>query len=149
MNKTFNFPIYLFICNLYISFRVYRSCHRKCSMKKGVLKNFAKITRKRLCQSLYFNKVATLSKKRFWHKCFPVNFVKFLRAPIFIEHFWWLLLDSFISKYVNSHAFSGCHPHFRKLTPPLPSKKFFCLISPSFIASHPPKNHFAGNISGY
>ena len=25
-------------------------------------------------------------KKRFWHRCFPVNFVKFLRTPFFIEH---------------------------------------------------------------
>ena len=24
---------------------------------------------------------ATLLKKRLWHKCFPVNFVKFLRIP--------------------------------------------------------------------
>ena len=24
--------------------------------------------------------------------CFPVNFVKFLRTPFFIEHLWWLLL---------------------------------------------------------
>ena len=26
------------------------------------------------------------------HSCFPVNFVKFLRTPFFIEHLWWLLL---------------------------------------------------------
>ena len=24
---------------------------------------------------------ATLLKKRFWHRCFPVNFAKFLRIP--------------------------------------------------------------------
>ena len=40
-----------------------------------------------MCQSLFFNKVvglspATLSKKRLWHRCFPVNFVKFLRTPL-------------------------------------------------------------------
>ena len=28
-----------------------------------------------------FNKVATLLKKRLWHRCFPVNFAKFSRAP--------------------------------------------------------------------
>ena len=33
-----------------------------------------------------------LYKKRDWHRCFPVNFVKFLRTPFFKEHFWWLLL---------------------------------------------------------
>ena len=34
---------------------------------------------------------ATLSKKRLWHRCFPVTFVKFLKTPFFIEHLWWLL----------------------------------------------------------
>ena len=28
----------------------------------------------------------TLFKKRLWHRCFPVNFVKFLRTPFFIDH---------------------------------------------------------------
>ena len=55
-------------------------------MKKGVLKYFAKFTRKHLCQCLFFNKVSglrpvTLLKKRLWHRCFPVNFAKFLRTP--------------------------------------------------------------------
>ena len=55
-------------------------------MKKGVLKNFAKFTGKHLWQSLFYNKVAgltpaTLLKKRLWHRCFPVDFVKFLRTP--------------------------------------------------------------------
>ena len=48
---------------------IYRSSHQMCSMKKGVLRNFAKFTGKLLCQSLFFNKVAglmpaTLLKKR-------------------------------------------------------------------------------------
>ena len=45
--------------------------------KKGVLKNFAKFTGKNQCESLFFNKVVGL-KKRPWHRCFPVNFAKFL-----------------------------------------------------------------------
>ena len=54
--------------------------------KKGALKNFAKCTRKHLCQSLFFNKSAglrpaTLLKKRLWYRCFPVNFAKFSRTP--------------------------------------------------------------------
>ena len=58
---------------------------QRCSVKKGILRNFAKFTGKHLCQSLFLNKVAvlgpeTLFKKRLWHRCcFPVNFVKFLR----------------------------------------------------------------------
>ena len=40
-----------------------------------------------MCQNFYFDKVAglqagTLFRKGFQHKCFPVNFVKFLRRPI-------------------------------------------------------------------
>ena len=35
---------------------------------------------------------ATLLKKRLWHRCFPVNFVKFLRTPFLTEHLRWLLL---------------------------------------------------------
>ena len=62
-----------------------RRSHRRCSVKKGVLKNFAKFTRKHLRQSLLFNKVAglrsaTLFKKRLWRRCFPMNFPKFLRT---------------------------------------------------------------------
>ena len=31
-------------------------------------------------------------KKALWHKCFPVNFAKFLRTPFLIKHLRWLLL---------------------------------------------------------
>ena len=44
--------------------------------------NFAKFTGNHLCQSLFFTKVAALSKKRLWHRCFPVNFAKFLGTPL-------------------------------------------------------------------
>ena len=33
-------------------------------------------------------------KKRYWHKCFHVNFAKFLRTPFLAEHLWWLLPGS-------------------------------------------------------
>ena len=72
---------------------------QRCSIKKVFLKNFSKLTRKHLRRSLFLNKIAGLRllillKKRLWHKCFPVNFVKYLRIPIFIEHLWWLLLQN-------------------------------------------------------
>ena len=35
--------------------------------KKGVLRNIGKLTGKYLCQSLFFNKVAGLCKKRDWY----------------------------------------------------------------------------------
>ena len=64
--------------------------------KKGVLKNFTKFTGKHQCQSLFSINLGlrptTLLKKKHWHRCFPVNFVKFLRAPVYIEHVWSLLL---------------------------------------------------------
>ena len=75
-----------------------RSSHQRCSMKKGVLRNFAKFTGKYLCQSLFFNKVAglrpaTLLKNRLWHRCFPVNFAKFLRTPFLQNNSGRLLLE--------------------------------------------------------
>ena len=74
-----------------------RSSRPEVFLKKGVLRNFTKFTRKHLCLSLFFNKVAsfspaTLLKNRLWYGCFPVNFVKFLKTSFYIEHFWWLLL---------------------------------------------------------
>ena len=55
-------------------------------MKKLFFINFAKLTGKYLCCSLFLNKVAglrpvTLLKKRLRHRCFPVNFPK-----KFLEH---------------------------------------------------------------
>ena len=75
--------------------------------RKDVLRNFAKLTGKRLCQSLFFNKAASLRpapslKKRLWHRCFPENFAKFLRTPFFIEHLWWLFL-----KVISDHTKSA------------------------------------------
>ena len=65
---------------------LFGSRHRRCSVKKCVLRNFAKFIGKDLCQSLSFKKVAglrpvTLLKKRLWHRRFRVNFGKFLGTP--------------------------------------------------------------------
>ena len=45
---------------LYQQMTFFRSSHQRCSVKKGVLWNFAKFTGKHLWQSLFFNKVAGL-----------------------------------------------------------------------------------------
>ena len=73
----------------------YRCSHQWCSMQKGVLRNFTKFIGKHMCQGLFFNKVAGLKtpmpevlKKRVLHRCFLVNFVKFLRIPFLTEHIW-------------------------------------------------------------
>ena len=59
-----------------------RSSHPKYSFKKGVLKNFKKLTGKNLCRRLFLVKLQawTLLKKRLRRRYFPVNFEKFLRT---------------------------------------------------------------------
>ena len=64
-----HFPQNMFIC---------RSSRQEVFSEKDVLINFAKFTGKHLCQSLFF-------EESLWRKCFPVNFVKFLRTP-FLEN---------------------------------------------------------------
>ena len=58
----------------------------RCSWKRYCYK-FHKIHKKNLCQSLFFNKVADQAcnfiKKRLWHRCFPVNFAKFLKTSFY------------------------------------------------------------------
>ena len=52
-----------------IPVRSKKSSHWRWSVRKDVLRNFAKFTRKHLCPS-----------QRPWHRCFSVNFEKFLRT---------------------------------------------------------------------
>ena len=77
------------LCSL--SMPLFRSSRPGLFCRKGALRNFAKFTGKHLYQSLFFDKVAglrpaTLLKRRVWHRCFPVNFRKFLRTPFFNCH---------------------------------------------------------------
>ena len=79
------------------SYVFFEMLYRKCSLKKVILRSFAKITRKHMCQSLLFNEVAglkpaTLLKKRLCYRCFVVNFAKFLRTPFSQNTSGWLLL---------------------------------------------------------
>ena len=76
--------------------RILRCSHWMC-YNKGILKLFAKFTRKDPCRSLLFNKLAglgraTFLKKRLQHRSFAVNFAKFLRTPflrtVLGEYFW-------------------------------------------------------------
>ena len=58
---------------------MFRSSQRRCSVTKGVLRNFPKFTGKCLRQSFFFNKVAELStailsKKRLWRRRFSCEF---------------------------------------------------------------------------
>ena len=83
----------------------YRSSRPDVFCKKSVLRSFAKFTGKYMCQSLFFNKVtglrpATLFKKKLWHRCFSVNFLKFLR-----RHFLQNTFERLILKENNLHNF--------------------------------------------
>ena len=67
-----------------------RSSDRRCSLKKGVLRNFAKFTGKHLCQSLFFNKVETCNfiKKETLAKVFLYKFCKIPKNTFFTGHLW-------------------------------------------------------------
>ena len=54
---------------------IFRSSRQEVFCKKDALKNFAKFTRKYLCQ-----RRTTLFKKRLQRRFFPVNFANFLRT---------------------------------------------------------------------
>ena len=65
---------------------ILRSSHRRCSIKKPILKHFVIITVKHLCRSLFFNKVAghqacNFIKKRLQHRYYA-NIRKFIRRTI-------------------------------------------------------------------
>ena len=50
-----------------------------------------------------FNKVvglrcSILLKKSLWHRCFPVDFAKFLKTPFSTEDLQWLLLEDIIRR---------------------------------------------------
>ena len=62
---------------------------QKCTIKKGVLRNFVKFKGKHLCLSLSLDKVACLKLRR---SCFSENTARFLRTPFFKEHICWLIL---------------------------------------------------------
>ena len=58
-------------------------------LKKVCLK-ISQSSQENTCARVSF--LITLLKKRLWHRCFPVNFVKFLRTPFLTELLRWLLL---------------------------------------------------------
>ena len=64
---------------------------QRCSVKKVFLNISENVLKKTCTRASFFNFI----KKRLWHRCFLVNFVKFLGTTIFIEHLWLLLLLCF------------------------------------------------------
>ena len=72
----------------------------KNSSLKTLLKAAVKIEVQRC--SIKGVRPATLLKKRLWHRCFPVNFAKFLRTSFIIDHLWSLLLSLYINCWITS-----------------------------------------------
>ena len=58
--------------------------HWRCSIKKAVLKNLGKFTRKQLCWSLFLNLNPSCNFiiKSLQHRCFPAYNAKFVRIPL-------------------------------------------------------------------
>ena len=82
-----------------------RSSHQRCSMKKGILRNFAKFTGKHLCQSLFFNKVAGLRPatllKRSLAQVFSCEYCETSKNTFFTKHLW-----TTASKVSKTHLFA-------------------------------------------
>ena len=79
---------------------LFRSGHHRCSIKKVIYKNFVKFSGI-TCAGVsflikFFNK--NLIKKETPHKCFPVDFAKFLRIP-FLQNTSRRLLLKNVGKY--------------------------------------------------
>ena len=76
-------------CGAFKFLRHFENIKRQKQPSRGVLQErclqkFRKIYRKHLYQG-FFNEVVGLWHW-LWHRCFPVDFAKFLRAPILTEH---------------------------------------------------------------
>ena len=68
-----------------------RSSHRRCSVKKDVLRNLAKFTGKHLCRSLFFNKVrkpqgCNFIKKEILAQVFSCEFIEISKNTFSTEH---------------------------------------------------------------
>ena len=81
-----------------------------------VRKCYKKFTEKHLHWSLITNKVTGLMKKKLWYRYFPMNFAKFLRAPILRNTSGQLLLGTAQKiKFSIKNFISNCDQIRRKL----------------------------------
>ena len=69
-----------------------RSSHRRCSVRKAVLRNFAKFTRKHLRRSLFL-------KKETLAQVLSCEFCEISRNTFFHRHLWWLCLCNVTSGF--------------------------------------------------
>ena len=69
----------------------FRSSHPKMFCQKSLLKSFVKFTKKHLSLRVSFyqscrSQACNFVKNRLWHRCFLMNFVKFLRTSSFTKN---------------------------------------------------------------
>ena len=75
--------------------------------------SFADVLQNRCSQKFrkfYYNYPATLLKKTVWHRCFRVNFAKFLRTPFLqntSDDCFYLLLSFEVANHVLGHLTTG------------------------------------------
>ena len=98
--KKLFYELFSIILIIFISFR---SSHWRCSVRKSVLKNFAKFTGKHLCQSHFFNKVVgwglQLYLKRYSGAgAFTYQFSETSKNTYFIEHLCVAAFDHYVLK---------------------------------------------------
>ena len=82
--------------------------------------------------------ITNLLKKGLWHRCFPVNFTKFLRTPFLTEHLRWLLLSSSLNVFILVLTTSSTNSDFNSHN--LKGIKF--IIRLHFVLSHLPGHEF-------
>ena len=82
------FWIDILLSLLFYFLSITTSSHLKCSMWKGVLRNFTTLTGKHLCQSLFFNKFAAFIKKETLAQVFSCQCCEISKNTFFTEHLW-------------------------------------------------------------
>ena len=88
----------------------FRSGHWRCSVKKRVLKNFAKFTGKHLCQSLFSNNVSSQSLAL----VFSCEFCEISKNTFFTEHLQTTASEHSIYQIFQISIFSIHHSIFLK-----------------------------------
>ena len=88
----------------------YSECKEAEVAPRGILLKKVFLETSQNSQENTYNKVAPLLKKRLWHRCFPVNFGKFLRTPFLENTSGQLFLKG--SKNLKQKMTYGCFVHF-------------------------------------
>ena len=87
MNSWDNFFIFLiFLKSWWFFLNCTETVSRRFSVEKVFLKSSPNSQENTCARASFLIKLE--------HRCFPDNFAKFLRTPLFIEHLWWLLLTA-------------------------------------------------------